>query len=61
MKTLSYWNCKYGNAEEEEIELNGATQHEWRYYCDHPQNRNGVCIVDNQNDENVCLLVKEDG
>jgi len=51
---INYWVCEFQNAEE-----TYDNEHPWCYFCNHTDNNDGLCTLDNKfNDRKVnCILL----
>lgn len=51
MTRIYYWDCKYGDADEQNIGDDENPDYEWVYYCSHPKNIKGRCVLEDKYDE----------
>ena len=56
---INYWDCEYSEADEIECGTEDEPDYYWRYGCNHPENRELHCGLDNQwgGDTDDCKLL----
>ena len=48
---IDYWECKWPRPEHENVSDIDNPDYKWRYYCDHPDNKDSICHCDNKYEE----------